>query len=196
MCARLAVAVALRGGWASRSDGRMSAMNLGSWRIVILAALVASGAAILSNGSSGEAGVDASPSPGATGATGPTGSTPTESVTPTPPPPEGRVDGVTFAVFNGTEQIGLAGEVTILLEDAGYKIAQDADDAPTSGVPRTLVYFRGGQNAAQNRADAKLLADTHLPSARVARLNPDFSDLVPAETELVIVLGQDQVDQP
>jgi LytR cell envelope-related transcriptional attenuator len=169
----------------------MSAVNLGTWRIVILLALVVSGAVILSNGF-GDVQVGATPTSSEPG--------PTTSVTPTPtespaPPLEGQVDGVTFAVFNGTEEIGFAGQVTIDLEDAGYSAAQDADDAPTT-TRRTTVYFRGGQDADQNRANAKLLADTHLPGARVARLNPSFGDLVPADTQLVVVLGQDQVPEP
>jgi LytR cell envelope-related transcriptional attenuator len=170
----------------------MSAVNLGVWRIVILVALVISGAVILSNGF---ADVQVSATPTAS-EPGPTGTSPTSTPTETPaPPPEGRVDGVTFAVFNGTEEIGFAGQVTIDLEDAGYSAAQDAGDAPTTGVRRTIVYFRGGPDAAQNRADAELLADTHLPDARIARLNPSFGDLVPEDTELVIVLGQDQVPE-
>lgn len=168
----------------------MFGVNLGTWRIVIVVALVTVGAVILSNDF--DAQVGAAPTVSEPGPT--TTGTPTPTETPAPPP-EGQVDGVTFAVFNGTEEIGFAGQVTIDLEDAGYSAAQDAGDAPTT-TRRTTVYFRGGQDAAQNRANAKLLADTHLPGARVARLNPSFGDLVPQDTQLVIVLGQDQVPEP
>ena len=166
-------------------------MSLGTWRIVILAALVAFGAVILSNGFSGGAGEAVTPSPDVTGPTGDTGP-PTDTESPEPPPPEGQVEGVTFAVFNGTEQAGLAADVTITLKGEGYTDAQDAADAPTSGVRRTTVYFRGGADAAQNRANAQLLVEDHLTEAKVARLNPSFADLVPDDTQLVIVLGEDQ----
>jgi hypothetical protein len=35
--------------------------------------------------------------------------------------------------------------------------------------------------------------DEQLSGAKVARLNPSFADLVPPETQLVIVLGEDQI---
>jgi hypothetical protein len=170
----------------------MSIVNVGSWRVVILAALVVFGAVILSNGFSDGATIDPSSPTGATG--GPTGPTGSPTDTPPPPPPEGQIEGVTFAVFNGTEEIGLAAEITLALEDAGYTSAQEAKDAPTTGGKRTTVYFRTGEDAAQNRANAQLLVDDNLPGARVRRLNPEFADLVPPNTQVVIVLGQDQVN--
>jgi len=165
-------------------------VNLGTWRIVILAALVAFGAVILSNGFSG--GPVAAPPTGPPGPTGPTGD-PTGTQTPEPPPPEGQVDGVAVAVFNGTGTVGLAADVTIVLQDAGYTIGQDATDAPNKGVRGTTVYFRGGPDAAQNEANAQLLADDQFGGAKVRRINPGFADLVKADTDLVIVLGQDQI---
>lgn len=167
-------------------------MNLGTWRVAILAALIAFGAVVLSNGFSGGADVDETPSPTAAAPTGAT-TGPTETETAEPPPPEGQVEGVTFAVFNATDEDGLAAQVTLDLEDARYTIAQDAANAEASGVERTTVYFRGGADAAQNRANAELLAEDHLPGAKVARLNPSFADLVPQDTQLVIVLGEDQI---
>jgi hypothetical protein len=167
-------------------------VNLGTWRIAILAALIAFGAVVLSNGLSGGADVAETPSPTATEPTGAiTG--PTETDTPEPPPPEGKVRGVSLAVFNATDEDGLAAQVTLDLEDAGYMIAQDAANAEASGVARTTVYFRGGADAAQNRANAERLVDERLSGAKVARLNPSFADLVPADTQLVIVLGEDQI---
>jgi hypothetical protein len=168
----------------------MSGVNLGTWRIVILAGLIATGTVILSEGFTGRQ-VD---TPAVTGTTGPTGGTtgPTETQTQEPPPPEGQIRGVSIAVFNGTEEIGFAADVTLTLEDAGYSIGQEAMDAPTTGVRKSTVYFRGGANAAQNEANAQLLADDQLPGAKVRRINPEFTDLVPADTDLVIVLGQDQ----
>jgi hypothetical protein len=169
----------------------MSAVNLGTWRIAILAALVAFGAVVLSNGLSGEADVDDMPPPTTTGPTGATtGPTETETLE---PPPEGKVRGVTLAVFNATDEAGLAAQVTLDLEAAGYDIAQDAANAEASGVARTTVYFRGGADSAQNRANAERLVDEQLSGAKVARLNPSFADLVPPVTQLVIVLGEDQI---
>jgi hypothetical protein len=169
----------------------MSVVNLGTWRIVILAALVAFGAVILSNGFSGGP-ATATPPTGPSGPTGPTGE-PTGTQTPEPPPPEGEVAGVAVAVFNGTDAIGLAADVTLKLEDAGYDIGQDATDAPTQGVRRTTVYFRGGADAAQNQANAQLLADEQLGGAKVRKIADDLVAEVSPDTDLVIVLGQDQV---
>ena len=166
-------------------------MNLGTWRIVILAALVAFGAVILSNGFPGGPAA-ATPPTGPTAPTGPTGD-PTGTQTPEPPPPLGQVEGVSIAVFNGTDQTGLAAEVTLALKAAGYDIGQDAINAPTTGVRVTTVYFRGPPDAAQNEANAQLLADEQLGGAKVRRIASDFTDLVPPDTDLVIVLGQDQV---
>jgi hypothetical protein len=170
----------------------MGAVNLGTWRIAILAALIAFGAVVLSNGFSGDA--DVGETPPAT-VTGPTGGTtgPTETETAAPPPPEGKVRGVSIAVFNATDEAGLAAQVTLDLEDAGYTSAQDAANAEASGVQRTIVYFRGGADAAQNRANAERMVDEQLAGAKVARLNPAYADLVPEDTQLVIVLGEDQI---
>ena len=167
----------------------MFAVNLGTWRIVILAALVTSGVIILSNGFGG-AEVDVTTPTGSTEPTGPTGPA-TES--PEPLPLEGQVDGVSIAVFNGTESIGLAADVTVSLDDAGYGVGQDAADAPTTGVRVTTVYYRGGPDAAQNQANAQRLANEELGGAKVRKINPEFADLVTADTDLVVVLGQDQV---
>jgi hypothetical protein len=167
----------------------MFGVNLGTWRIVILAALVASGVVILSNGFGRDV-VEVTTPTGSTQPTGPTGPA-TESQE--PPPPEGEVDGVSIAVFNGTESAGLAAEVTLSLKDVGYGVGQDATDAPTTGVRVTTVYYRGGSDAAQNQANAQRLADEELGGAKVRKINPEFADLVTNDTDLVIVLGQDQV---
>ena len=170
----------------------MGAVNLGTWRVAILAGLIAVGAVVLANGSTGDAGDGETPP---VTVTGPTGTTtgPTESETPPPPPPEGKVRGVTFAVFNATDEAGLAAQVTLDLEEVGYTSAQDAANAEASGVRRTIVYFRGGADAAQNRANAERMVEEQLTGSKVARLNSAYADLVPDETQLVIVLGEDQI---
>lgn len=168
----------------------MAAVNLGTTRIVIVAALILVGVVIVADDSGAPTTDTTPPTSGTTGSTGPTGAT---GESPEPPPPEGQIEGVTFAVFNGTDQVGFAADVTIVLKDAGYTAAQDAGDAPTSGTRRTTVYFRGGAHAAQNESNARLLADSHLSGAKVTKLNPEFADLVTKQTQLVILLGADQL---
>ena len=166
-------------------------MNLGLSRIVIIAALVVAGVAVLASGFDGGGPASTSPSsgPSPTGATGP-GESPTSTPTPSP-----EVEGVSVAAFNGTDQAGLAADVTLTLVQAGYTKAQDANDAPSNGVKKTIVYFRGGgTDEPQNRSNAALLAET-LGGAKIGQLSEDYSALVTDQTDLVVVLGQDYADR-
>jgi LytR cell envelope-related transcriptional attenuator len=172
----------------------MGRVNLGTSRIVIILALTAIGIAVLANGfaSSGvvAGGTDGS-TPSQSGSPSQSaGQSPGTSPSQTPAP---NTDGVKIAVFNGTDETGLAAGTQMTLEDAGYVAAQEPTDAPSKGVKLTIVYYRGGPNAAQHESDATHLAQTYLGDAKVKRLSDTFAGLVPAATEIVIVLGQDAV---
>jgi hypothetical protein len=173
----------------------MGRVNLGTARIVIIVALFAGGIAVLANGFGSSIAV--TPQGGAVGsgsAGGSDSSSPTTS--PSKPPketPSPQVQGVLIAVLNGTFETGLAGEVQQLLEADGYVAAQDPDDAQSKPVAKTVVYFRGGADAAQNRSDAHYLADTYLDGARVALLGSDQGSIAKS-AQLVIIVGVDYAD--
>ena len=170
-------------------------MNLGTARIVIIVALVVAGVAVLANGfASGTVVTPPSGGGGTTtpGATGPDGSSPTTS--PTKPPrviPSPQIHGVLIAVFNGTNETGLAGQVQQLLAADGYVAAQDPADVNPKPVAKTVIYFRGGADALQNRSDAQHVADTYFNGARVTLLSSDQASTIDPTTQVVIIVGVD-----
>ena len=170
-------------------------MNLGTARIVIIVALVAAGVAVLANGFASGTVVTPPGGGGGTtspGATGPDGSSPTNS--PTKPPrviPSPQIQGVLIAVFNGTNATGLAGQVQQLLAADGYVAAQDPADVNPKPVAKTVIYFRGGANALQNRSDAQHVAEAYFNGARVALLSSDVASTIDPTTQVVIIVGVD-----
>jgi hypothetical protein len=169
----------------------MSPVNLGTARIVLLVALVVGGIAVLANGFAGGTVVTA---PGAGASGGTTTPPPTGSPTTTPKAtPSPQVDGVLIQVFNGTYSPGLAGQVQQMLVKDGYVAAATAADAPSKPVAKTVVYFRGGADAAQNRSNAKYLAGHYLNGAKVAVLGADQASTVAKNAQIAIVLGLDYV---
>lgn len=165
-------------------------MNMGTARIAIVLALVVGGIAVLANGFGGS--FSATPPTGGGSSTG--GSSPTSIASPTKAPretPSPQVQGVGIAVFNGTNETGLAGQVQQLLEGDGYVAAQDAADAPNKPVAKTIVYFRGGSDAAQNRSDAKRVATKYFDGARVVLLGSDQAGSIAREAQVVIIVGVD-----
>lgn len=173
----------------------MGRVNLGTARIVIIAALFVGGIAVLANGFGNSTTV--TPQGGGVGSGSPGGSDSSSPTTsPSKPPketPSPQIQGVLIAVLNGTFTAGLAGEVQQTLEADGYVAAQDANDAQSKPVAKTVVYFRGGADAAQNRSDAHYLADTYLDGARVALLGSDQGSIAKS-AQLVIIVGVDYAD--
>ena len=169
-------------------------MNFGSARILVIVALVVAGVAILTNGfghgvstvgATGGSLAGASPSSSAQ----PTGSpTPTQTALPSP---QASKD-VKIAVFNGTSSLGLAAQGQAVLTAAGYVAGQDPKNSPVQGgAAKTVIYYRGGAAADQNKADAQLIADTYFNGAKVAVLGPDFQTAIAGPVTVTIVLGQD-----
>jgi hypothetical protein len=172
----------------------MARVNLGTARIVIIMALVAAGVAVLANGFA--SGTVVTPPGGGGGtparATGANGNSPTTS--PTKPPrviPSPQIQGVLIAVFNGTNATGLAGQVQQLLEADGYVAAQAPADVNPKPVAKTVVYFRGGANALQNRSDAQHVAAKYLNGARVTLLSSNVASTIAPTTQVVIIVGVD-----
>lgn len=172
----------------------MGRVNLGTARIVIVVALAVGGIAVLANGFDSGAVVPPPTGAGGTGTSSPSGTSPSSS--PSQPPketPSPQIEGVQIAVFNGTNETGLAAQVQQVLEADGYVAAQDPADAATKPVPKTIVYFRGGADAAQNRSDAKYIADTYFHGARVALLDPDLAVGIADSAQAIIIVGVDYV---
>ena len=172
-------------------------MNLGTARIVIVLALIVTGVAVLANGfGSGTIVTPVIPSgAGASGAS--PSSSPSQPPSHTPnPPPSPQVQGVKVAVFNGTFAAGLATQVQQKLTADGYAQAQAPADAPSKVIAKTVVYFLGGSNGGQNRADAKYIAQKYFTGARVAVLGADLSGVVSKNVQVAIVIGSDYQPTP
>jgi hypothetical protein len=170
----------------------MGRVNLGTARIVIILALAVGGIAVLANGFGSAAVVTPPSGAGGSETASPSGSSPSSS--PSQPPketPSPQTRGVQIAVFNGTNETGLAAQVQQLLEADGYVAAQDPADAATKPAPKTVIYFRGGTDAAQNRSNARYIADTYFNGARVALIDPSLAVNIADSAQAIIIVGVD-----
>ena len=173
-------------------------------RFAIIIALVIGGIVVidqafpaLSSGDGGGGGGTTAPitggTVGGTGGTGDTGATGGTGATATGPtgvdvePP--TTEGVRIAVFNGTDESGLAGETQLRLEESyGYIATQAPADAPAA-YPVTTIYY----NAPKDKVQAEYLAGDFfkkLDGVEVVRLDPGTADIDPS-TQLAIFLGND-----
>jgi LytR cell envelope-related transcriptional attenuator len=164
-------------------------VNPGVTRLVIVLGLIVGGIVVLSQGFGEEtvAAPTASPEP-----------TVSESPSPSPPPDDGEIvgqkDGVLVQVLNGTFSAGLASDFQIfLVEEEGYLQGGEPADGPEKPIIDTVVYFRPDDHAAQNEADAKLLADDYLEGAPVERLPAAYrgEDVTDPAADVIVVLGED-----
>lgn len=169
----------------------MGRVNLGTARIVIILALAVGGIAILANGFGSAAVVTPPSGAGGSETTSPSSSPSSTPSQPPKEPPPPQIEGVQIAVFNGTNETGLAAQVQQLLEADGYVAAQDPADADTKPTPKTVIYFRGGSGAAQNRSNARYIADTYFNGARVALLDPDLAANIADSAQAIIIVGVD-----
>ncbi len=173
-------------------------MNAGTARILIIVALVAVGAVVLANGfddetasSSASSAPPTSPaSPGTSPSTSATAS-PSDEPASTPSPNTGEIGVV---VLNGTGVPGLAATAQDMLESEGYTTPMDPANAPQAGVEVTTVYFRPGENAEQNKADAAYISETFFPGSKVAKLGSTFDDLVVDSVTVTVVVGDDYAE--
>lgn len=168
-------------------------MNFGSARIIVIVGLVVVGIAILANGfghgvsTVGATTAGVSPSPSAS-VSPTTSASPTQATLPSPQQPA----DVTVAVFNGTSSAGLAAQAQQTLTGAGYvPDPKSPQNSPVAGASKTVVYFRGGPDADQNKADAQALAEAYFAGAKVQLLGTDYDSLVSNDTQVTVVLGQD-----
>lgn len=164
-------------------------MGTGALRLAIVVALVVGGVAVLTRAfpeAGGGAIPTRSPSPTEAPTTSPTATTPPPRAFEPEPPEKIRI-----AVYNGTFEVGMAGETQQRLEDAGFRAAQDADDWPAKPIARTAVYFVG---KGQAKVDATFVRDEYFPGARVQRYPQDGPELDP-RVEVVVLIGEDAVQE-
>jgi hypothetical protein len=170
-------------------------VNLGTARIIVIVALVVAGAVVLANGfpDSGEAAAPTgSPTPSQPTSSSTTPPPTTQPPSPTPEPQAPK--DVTFMALNGTEVTGAGAAAEQLLTQDGYVSAQTAADAPSKGVETTTVYYRGGQDAEQNKSDATEIATKYFDGADVKKLDTSLESIVPSTAMIVVVVGQDYAD--
>jgi hypothetical protein len=150
-----------------------------------MVALVAGGIILLATGFSGSPGVAAasgSHSPSASPSSSHHSPTPTATLTP-------HTTGVAIAVFNATSVANLAAKGEKVLKNAGYVPAQKPQNSQIKTAV-TVIYYRPGPKAAQNKADAQYIATKYFPGASVSELGSAFIRLAKG-ADVVVVLGDD-----
>jgi hypothetical protein len=169
----------------------MGAVNQGTARIVIIVVMVVVGAAVLMNGfgSSDTSATSSSSTSTSSSSTPPTsGSSSSPASSPTPPP---KKSGVSIMALNGTTVPGLAAAAEDRLTSAGYKAPVAAENAPSTGVQKTVVYYRTGADEAQNKSDATYISKKFFKGSKVEKLGSSFDTIVPPNVTVVVVAGQD-----
>jgi len=169
-------------------------VNLSTGRVLVIVALIVVGLAILANGfsDSGTTGAALTPTPSGGGHT--TSTTPPPTSAPPSPTPAPQTKGVLFMAMNGTDVPGAGAAAQTKLSNAGYTVATPAIDAPTSGIKKTIVYYRNDDNAPQNLSNANYVAQHYFKHADVKPLDPSMQG-VPKSATLVVVVGEDYAQQ-
>lgn len=169
-------------------------MNLSTGRVLVIVALIVVGLAVLANGfsDSGTTGAALTPTPSGGGHT--TSTTPPPTSAPPSPTPAPQTKGVLFMAMNGTDVPGAGAAAQTKLSNAGYTVATPAIDAPTSGIKKTIVYYRNDDNAPQNLSNANYVAQHYFKHAEVKPLDPTMQG-VPKSATLVVVVGEDYAQQ-
>lgn len=174
-------------------------MDRGTVRLLIVVALAVVGGFVLANGFDGDVATGAigsSPTP----TTSPTGSptdggttSPTEPPTdrPQPQPPE----EIEFVALNSTNLTGAGAAAQEKMVSAGYVVAEDAADSPVQGALTTTILYRGGEDEAQNRVDAKQVVKDVFPGSQTAELNQEYDDIVPGSATIVVLVGEDWAEK-
>ncbi len=174
----------------------MSAVNTGTTRIAIVAALIISGIAVLVSGFAKGGGAVALPSGGGSSPTPSLSTGPTHSKSPKPAntlSPSAPADvkvAVYNAAFDQPNSIGIAASVSGKLQNAGYVPAAAPSNGPTA-IPKTVVYYSTRGDSAQHQADAQYIADHYLHGAKVQQLGTQYANVVPASADVLIFLGAD-----
>jgi|SRR5919204_2109125 hypothetical protein len=166
-------------------------MTAGTIRFFIVVALVGAGLVVAVSGFSGGA-VESATGRHSTPPSPSSSPTPARSRSPKPPVRAEKPKEITFVILNGTTATGLAGQYQTKLEGDGFTVAHIAANAPSQDVQKTIVYFRGGDQAEQYQADASFVAKQYFPDAAVRQLSPaDAGSSLVDNAKVVIVIGAD-----
>lgn len=146
-------------------------------RILILAAAVVVGLLVLRNGfpSNASQGVTGTPAPTTPAVT----ITPPDATASPSPTVSPRIEGVVVLVLNGTDQTGLAADVSQTLEQEGYT-TKTPDNAPNR--QRTVIFYR--ENFLP---EAQLMMERFFLQATLRPAGPS----VPADVDLQLIVGAD-----
>lgn len=169
-------------------------MNLSTGRVLVIVALIVVGLAVLANGFSDSGTSAATLTPTPTGGHTSSSSTPPPTSPPPSATPAPQTKGVLFMTMNGTDVPGAGAAAQTKLSNAGYTVATPAIDAPTSGIKKTIVYYRDDDNAPQNLSNANYVAQHYFKHAEVKPLDPSLQG-VPKSATLVVVVGEDYAQQ-
>jgi hypothetical protein len=171
-------------------------VNLSTGRVLVIVALIVVGLAVLANGfsDSGTSAATLTPTPSAGDGGHTTSSTPAPTSVPPSPTPAPQTKGVLFMAMNGTDVPGAGAAAQTKLSNAGYVVATPAIDAPTSGINKTIVYYRDDENAPQNQSNANYVAQHYFKHATVKPLDPSLQG-VPKSATIVVVVGADYAQQ-
>jgi len=169
-------------------------VNLSTGRVLVIVALIVVGLAVLANGFSDSSTTAATLTPTPSGGGHTTSSTPPPTSVPPSPTPPPQTQGVLFIAMNGTDVPGAGAAAQTKLTNASYTAAANAVDAPTSGIKKTIVYYRDDANAPQNQSNANYVAQHYFKHATVKPLDPSMQG-VPKSATIVVVVGEDYAQQ-
>ena len=158
-------------------------------RAAIVAAAVIVGAVVLAKGFSATGQFISGPSGGASPTITPSPSAST-SPTPhhtTPSAPSGHAKGVSLAIFNTTNVVGLAACAAIDLSKQGYVVPASSvlQAPPGSTAAGAEIFYRD----AQGKADAQVLATHYFKNEQAKVRHLQSSAGIPKGAELAVFLG-------
>jgi hypothetical protein len=151
-------------------------------RAVILVAAVVLGVAVVRSGfpeapPPAAGGTTSAPTTTAPTTTAPSAPTTTARPTPRPRP---TIEGTVVQVLNGTDQAGLAAQVSEALAEAGFTVATPGNAAD---APRTTIYFQEGFRDEAQLVNRRFFERRALVAPAPRGFDPDL--------DLVVVLGAD-----
>src|SRR5262245_26115782 len=173
-------------------------MDRGTARLLIVVALAVVGGFVLANGFDGGAAtgaVGASATPTVSPSDTPTSPSDTPTETPPDKPEPQPPEEIEFVALNSTNLTGAAGVAQDEMVAAGYVVGEEAADSPVQGALETFILYRGGEDEAQNKVNAKQVVKNVFPGSQVAELNQEYDDAVPSSVTIVVVIGQDWAEQ-
>lgn len=154
-------------------------------RAALLVAAVVLGIAVVRSGfPAGPEGAPRGGGPPPPATSAPTTTAPAAPTTTASPRPRPRptIEGTVVQVLNGTDQAGLAAQVSETLKQAGFTVATPGNAAD---APRTTIYFQQGYRDEAQLVNRRFFRRIALVAPAPQGFDPDLN--------LVIILGADFV---